>query len=137
MSKLRKFISYNFPWEVSQRCASTKQVNNSFFFFANPCFYLFIYLFYCSSTVVSIFNRPWRPSPPIPASHPRTYPLWLCPCVLHTCSLRTFPYFPYYPCLPSHLVTVSLFFISISLVGAATVENSMEFPQKTKNGTAF
>ena len=94
MSKLRKFISYNFPWEVSQRCASTKQVNNSFFFFANPCFYLFIYLFYCSSTVVSIFNRPWRPSPPIPASHPRTYPLWLCPCVLHTCSLMDLPLFP-------------------------------------------
>ena len=50
------------------------------------------------------------------------------------------PFPPLSP-LTSPLVTVSLFLISMSLVGmqtgAAIVENSMEFPQKTKNGTAF
>ena len=70
--------------------------------------------FYCSSTVVSIFNPPWSPTPPIPTSHPRTYPLWLCTCVLYTCSLMDLPLFsPIIPLPPTPLVTVSLFFISM------------------------
>ena len=49
---------------------------------------LFWNTFYCcSSTVVSIFTSSWPPAPPIPTSHPRTYRLWLCPCVLYICSL--------------------------------------------------
>ena len=43
-------------------------------------------------------------------------PLWFCPCVLYTCSLMTLPLFS--PDIPpsSPLVSVSLFFISMSLV---------------------
>ena len=49
----------------------------------------------CSSKVVS---PPWCPTPPIPSSHPQTYPLWLFPCVLYTCSLMDLPLF--YPIVP-------------------------------------
>ena len=47
----------------------------------------------CSSTVVSIFYPHHLPpvAPPIPASHPQTYALWFCPCVLYTCSLVALP----------------------------------------------
>ena len=56
------------------------------------------------------------PAPPIPTSHTWIYPHWLYPCVLYTCSLMTLPLLsPIIP-LPSPLVTVSLFFISMSLV---------------------
>ena len=30
-------------------------------------------------------------APPIPASHPRNYSLWFCPCVLYICSLMALP----------------------------------------------
>ena len=70
-------------------------------------FYLilfFLFFFYCcSSTVVSIFTWPQSPIPPIPPSHPQTYPLWLCPYVLYTCFLMALPLFsPIIP-LPSPL----------------------------------
>ena len=80
--------------------------------------YAYIYTHYCcSNTVVSIFIPPQPPTPPIPASQPQTYPLWLCPCVLYTCSLMDLPLFsPIIPLPPTPLVTVSLFFISTSLV---------------------
>ena len=40
---------------------------------------------------------PSSPSaPPISASYPQSYPVWLCPCVFYPCSLMTFPYFPHY-----------------------------------------
>ena len=63
-------------------------------------FKAFISLFFycCSSTIVSIFTSPCPPTLPIPTSHPRAYPLWLCPCVLYTCSLMTLPLFP--PIIP-------------------------------------
>ncbi|KAF6114679.1 hypothetical protein HJG60_010632 [Phyllostomus discolor] len=41
------------------------------------------------------------PTPTIPTSHPQSYPLWLCPSVLYTCSLTTLPPFPSFT--PSHL----------------------------------
>ena len=71
-----------------------------FFFFLNKFLYflflfkiLFIFNFLncCSSTVVSIFTPTHPTTPPIPASHPQTYPGWLCQCVLYSCSLMTFP----------------------------------------------
>ena len=40
---------------------------------------LFLFYFF-----VSIFSPPLPLTPPIPASHPRTYALWLCPCVLYS-----------------------------------------------------
>ena len=40
------------------------------------------------------FHLTLAPAPPIPASHPRTQPLWLCPCVLHSCSLMDLHLFP-------------------------------------------
>ena len=44
------------------------------------------------------------PSPPIPTSHPWSYPIWFCPWVLYMCSLKTLPLFspiiPFFP-LPS------------------------------------
>ena len=53
-----------------------------------------IFFYCCSSTFVSIFT------PPIPVSHPQTHPLWLSPCVLHTCSLMASPLSPIIPLLP-------------------------------------
>ena len=52
----------------------------------------------CSSTIVSIFT----PSPTHPHLNPQTHPLWLCPCVLHTCSLMPPPIIPIIP-LPTPL----------------------------------
>ena len=65
--------------------------------------YTLIYLFLncCSSTVVSIFTPSHSLTPPISTSHPRTYPLGLCPCVLYTCSLKDLPLFsPIIPLSP-------------------------------------
>ena len=53
------------------------------------------------------------PTPSIPASHPQAYPLWLCPWVLHPCSLMP-PIISYYVFPSPSLVTDSLFFISVS-----------------------
>ena len=52
------------------------------------------------------------------------------------------PFFNWVVCLPGvELCEFFIYFASTLLVGlqtgAATVQNSMEFPQKTKNGTAF
>ena len=64
-------------------------------------FFLFSLFFYCcSSTVVSIFTPSCPPIPPIPASHPQTYHLWLCLCILYTCSLMDLPQF--FPIIPPH-----------------------------------
>ena len=72
-------------------------------------------VFYCfSSTVVSIFTPPHTPASPILASHPQTYPCWLCPCVLYTCSLMALPLLS--PIILSRPSYVSLFFISMFLV---------------------
>ena len=57
------------------------------------------------------------PTPPIPTSHSHVHPLWLCPCVLHTCSLMALPLLsPIVSLPPSSLVTVKLFFISVSVI---------------------
>ena len=70
----------------------------------------FLYFFYCSSTIISIFTAPHPPAPP---SH-------LCPLALSMCPSYVFldapPIIPYYPYPLSSLVTVRLFFISMSLV---------------------
>ena len=58
----------------------------------------------------------FHPTLPISASHPQTHPLWLCPCVLHTCSLMASSIIPCYPSPCSCLVAVTLFFNSMSLV---------------------
>ena len=89
------------------------------FLFLHP-FYLFIYIYnYLLLFKYSCLHF----SPPLPPHHlspPPTFdstPLWLCPCVLYTCSLMTLPLFPpHYLSLFSPLVTISLFFISVSLV---------------------
>ena len=67
------------------------------------------FFYYCSSTFVSI------PPPPIPASHPQSYPpLVLSMCPLHM-FLKTLPLFlPLSPPI-SPRVTVSFFLISMSL----------------------
>ena len=75
-------------------------------------FFLYSYLFYCcSSTVVSIFNPPHPPAPPIPTSHPWTHPLCLCPCVLYTCSLMDLPLFSRAIPLPAPLCLLSVCFL--------------------------
>ena len=71
-----------------------------------PCLFLFLFFFLI---VVQVQLSPFF-NPPCP---PSTYPLWLCPCVLYTCSWWPLPYCP---SPPSSLVSVSLFFISMSLV---------------------
>ena len=52
---------------------------------------LFFFYCCCSSAVVSIFTPLCLSAPTIPASHPWTYPLWLCPCALYACSLMALP----------------------------------------------
>ena len=82
-------------------------------------FVLILFLFFsycCSSTIVSIFPPLLYPTPPTPPPTLNPTPLCLCPWVLYTCSLMTYPFFPPYLPLPSPLVTVSLFFISVSLI---------------------
>ena len=70
----------------------------------------FAYFYCCSSTLVSIFTLPWSPTPTISASHPRTYPLWLFPCVLCTYSLMDFSLFPPIIPLPSGYCQFVLYF---------------------------
>ena len=79
-------------------------------------FFSFSFFYCCSCTVVSIFPSLLSPAPPTPTSHPQSYPLWLCPWVLYTCSLMTLSLLSPVTPFPSPLVTVSLFFISMSLV---------------------
>ena len=53
-------------------------------------FVFFFFFFYCcSSTVVSISPHLIPSTPLLPASHSQYYPIWLCPCVLYTCSLTS------------------------------------------------
>ena len=80
---------------------------------------LFIYFlfFYCSSTLVSISPPPHPPVPPTPTSYPQSFP----PLALSMGPLYMFldDPFPSFSCnCPplSPLVTVSLLFISMSLV---------------------
>ena len=80
----------------------------------NLFFNLFFYC--CSSTVVSIFPLPCHPTLHIFPSHPRTYPFGFVQVAFIYVLWWPFPYFSYYPSLPSPLVTVSLFFLSMSLV---------------------
>ena len=79
--------------------------------------YLLIFFFYifkncCSSIVVSIFPPPFPTSPSIPTFHLQSYPLWLCPCDLYTCSLKTLLLFsPIIP-LPTPLWLLSVCSVS-------------------------
>ena len=69
-----------------------------------------MFSFYCSITVVPPITR--HPHLPPPSTFNLPLPqVCLCPWVVYTCSLTTFPVFP----LPFPLVTVSVF-ISMSLV---------------------
>ena len=81
-------------------------------------FFLFSFkLFYCcSSTVVCIYLPPSPPSQPSPPPSPDSTSPWLCPCVLYICSRKPFPPLPLVSLPTSPLVTVRLFFISMSLV---------------------
>ena len=78
------------------------------------CFFFNIF-YCCSSTVVSSpHHSPPPQPPPLPTLDPT--PLWFCPCVLYTCSWKLFCLSPPLSPPTSPLVTVSLFFISMSLV---------------------
>ena len=77
--------------------------------------FCFLFFYCCSSTVVSIFTL----LPPYP--HPHLPPLNLPSLFLSICPFYMFfdgpsPFIPYYPSPSSSLVTVSLFFILMSLV---------------------
>ena len=94
----------------------------SFCFWYDPVFtgenylfqkYYYLFISYCSSTVVSIFTPP---RPTLPCLPPSKLPLWLCPCVLFTCSLMALPLFsPIIP-FPCPSGYCSLFLFSTSLV---------------------
>ena len=81
-------------------------------------FLFFFFLNWCLSTVISTFTPPpLSPVPPTTTSHPQSFPL----LALFMCPLYEFlddpsPSFPHYFPPSSPLVTVSLFFISTSLV---------------------
>ena len=80
----------------------------------NVCIYsffllLFLYFYFLLLFEYSCLHFPpptFTPTLFIPASYPRTYPLWLFPCVLHTCSLMTPTLSPITP-LPSPLWLLS------------------------------
>ena len=82
--------------------------------FSDRLIIIILNIFYCSSIVVPISPPPLSPTP---TSHPQSFP----PLPFSVGPLYMFlddpsPTFPCYPYHPSPLVTVSLFFISISLV---------------------
>ena len=62
-----------------------------------------VYYIYLFIIVVQVQLSPFLP-PPLPPPHPslpttlNPNPLWLCPCVLYTCSLMTLP--PFSPLSP-------------------------------------
>ena len=77
-------------------------------------FYHFLLLFEYSCLY---FPTTISPAPPTPTSHPQSYhPLALSVGPLYMFLDDPFPSFPCYLPPPSPLVTVSLFFISVSLV---------------------
>ena len=52
----------------------------------------FFSLFLLFLKYICLYFHPTMPSTtPMPTSHPQTYPLWLCPCVLYMCSLMALP----------------------------------------------
>ena len=58
----------------------------NFIFFIFYLFFLLLFKYSCAH-----FTPTTPPSPPIPTFHPQSYPTWLCPCVLCTCSLMSSP----------------------------------------------
>ena len=75
-------------------------------------FFLLLFKYSCP-----IFPPPLSPVPSTFTSTLNPTPFWLCPLVLYTCSLMTLPILsPIISHLTTPLVTVSLFFISMSLV---------------------
>ena len=93
----------------------TQMFQRNFYFFAH--FFLFYFIFCCSNTFVTIFSPPLSPVPPTPTSHPQSYPsLALAMGPLYMFLDDPSPSFLCYPPLPSPLVTLSLFFISVFLV---------------------
>ena len=78
--------------------------------FFKYCFY------YCSNIVVSIFTLPCSPPQPSPPPTLEPTPLALSMCPLYMFLDGLSPILPHYPSPPSLLVTVSLYFILMSLV---------------------
>ena len=77
----------------------------------------FLFFCCCSNVVVSIFPPPLSSTPPTPTSHLQSFPsLTLSMGPLYMFLDDPFPSFPCYLPLRSLLVTVHLFFISMSLV---------------------
>ena len=72
-------------------------------------FLLFLVLFKYSCLH---FYPTTTPALPITASHSRTYPLGLCPCVPYTCSLMALPLLSLSPLLSGHCQFVLYFNVS-------------------------
>ena len=87
-------------------------VTNIIFCLDFPFFFLIVVQVQLSP--FSPHHSPLPPHTPPPTLNP--IPLWLCPCVLYTCSWWPFPYLPPLSFSPSRVVTVRLFFTSMSLV---------------------
>ena len=82
------------------------------------CFFLFVFVFNCfSSKVVSIFPVPFPTTPLTLTFHPQSYPsVALSMSLLYMFLDQLSSSFPCYSPPPAPLVTISLFFISMSLV---------------------
>ena len=76
----------------------------------------FFFIYCCSSTVVSIFIPPWPPPHPSPPPTLEPIPLGFVLVSFICVPWWPFPYFPPLSSPASLLVTVSLFFIPMSLV---------------------
>ena len=90
------------------------EMSCTYFFFSSLCSTFFKKLF--SNTVVSIFPPPLSPHLPTPTSHPPSVHLLALSMGPLYMFLDPSPFFPYCPLLPTPLVTVRLFLITMSLV---------------------
>ena len=70
--------------------------------------HIFYHYLNCSNTVVSIFPPPLSPTPSTVTSHSPSFPLWLCPWDLYTCSLMTLALLPSIMPLPPPLWSLSV-----------------------------
>ena len=76
----------------SLKCSLNVSGESLLFNFFSVLFFLFMF-FLLFKYICLHFHPSTAPRPTHPASHPQSYPLWLCPCVLYICSLMDLPLF--------------------------------------------
>ena len=96
-----KFVLFNHFYPFCQKIAGSYGSSIFIYLFFNI-------IFYCSSTVVSISPHHSPPPYPPPPPNLNPSPLWLCPCVLYTCSLMILPFLSFIIPFPPPLWLLSV-----------------------------